>query len=165
MDGNPFSSELNEQRLVEAKAAVRAALLSITDEEHAAGASARRTLGSAAKVLVVPGRFWDDHTSRDLDFVSVEIRSTNGTNEGWVVLAMNPAEFRELVDDAAHYSTSFDEEEYGELTESARLTIAALWAQRPQDLRGLAQVRKSYARTWWAMGMIGSEERERLLAR
>jgi hypothetical protein len=153
MDGNPFSSESNQKRLVEVRAIVRSVLLSITDEEHAAANAARRSLGSAAKVLVVPGRFWDDHTSRDLDFVSVEIRSTNGTNEGWVVLAMNPAEFRELVDDAAHYSTGYDEEDFGDLTESARRTIAALWAQRPSDMKMLADVRDSYDNLRWSLGI------------
>jgi hypothetical protein len=153
MDGNPFSNESNQKRLVEVRAIVRSVLLSITDEEHRAGAAARRTLGSAAKVLVVSGRFWDDHTSRDLDSVSVEIRSTNGTNEGWVVLAMNPAEFRELVDDAAHYSTGYDEEDFGDLTESARRTIVALWEQRPQDLQMLADARTRYGDLAWALGI------------
>ena len=153
MEGNPFSSESNQKRLVEVRAIIRAILLSITDEEHAAANAARRSLGKAAKVVMVSGRFWDDHTSRDLDSVSVEIRSTNGTNEGWVVLAMNPAEFRELVDDAAHYSTGYDEEEFGELTESARRTFVALWEQRPEDMRMLADARTRYDNLRWSLGI------------
>jgi hypothetical protein len=153
MEGNPFSNESNQKRLIEVRSIIRAVLLSITDEEHAAANAARRSLGKAAKAILVPGRFWDDHTSRDLDFVSVEIRSTNGTNEGWVVLAMNPAEFRELVDDAAHYSTGYDEEDFGDLTESARRTIVALWEQRPEDLQMLADARTSYGDLAWALGI------------
>jgi hypothetical protein len=153
MEGNPFSSESNQKRLVEVRAIIRAILLSITDEEHAAANAARRSLGKAAKVVMVSGRFWDDHTSRDLDSVSVEIRSTNGTNEGWVVLAMNPAEFRELVDDAAHYSTGYNEEDFGDLTDSARRTFVALWEQRPEDMKMLADARTSYGDLAWALGI------------
>ena len=58
----------------------------------------------------------------------------------WVAVVMERAAIEELMSDARHYSNGYDEEDYGDLMESARLTRDALLAQSPLSLFGIAPV-------------------------
>jgi len=123
--------EKNQQRLVEVRAAIVAVNESLTAEEFGEAAQVNTESGGGQHIVVVPAAFWNDHTSRDLDFVSVEVRSSsaewgNYDDGSYVVLVMGQNEIDELARDAAHYSTGFGED-YEPLAESARRTIVALW--------------------------------------
>jgi hypothetical protein len=149
-------TEQNRKRAIEVRAAIAAARESLTEEEDIAGAEANTERGGECVLVVVPAAFWNDHTSRDLDFATFEVRSSRAEwgkydDGSYVVLVMDDAAFRELVDDASHYSNSFDEDEYGALMESARRTIVALWQQEPARLQDLADVRTSYDNLAWAL--------------
>ena len=123
--------EKNQRRLVEVRAAIVAVNESLTAEEFGEAAQANTESGGKQHLVVVPAAFWNDHTSRDLDFVSVEVRSSRAEwsmydDGSYVVLVMGQNELNELACDAASYSTGYSEE-YEDLAESARRTIVALW--------------------------------------
>ena len=66
---------------------------------------------------------------------------------------MDDEAFRELVSDADHYANGYDEETYGDLMESARRTIVALWEQEPKRMQVLADARTDYGDLAWALGI------------
>ena len=153
-----WTEQNNRQRAVEVRAAIAAARESHTEEEDISAAEANTERGGKCLLVVVPAAFWNDHTSRDLDFGTFEVRSSraewgNYDDGSYVVLVMEDEGFRELVDDASHYSNSFDEAEYGALAESARRTIVALWQQHGRRMRELADARTSYGDLAWALGI------------
>jgi hypothetical protein len=123
--------ESNARRLVEVRAAIAEVIKTLTAEEFGDAAQTNTENGGGCHIVIVPAAFWNDHTSRDLDFVSVEVRSSsaewgNYDDGSYVVLVMGDDELNELARDAAHYSTGFGED-YEPLAESARRTIVALW--------------------------------------
>lgn len=149
--------EKNQQRLVEVRAAIAAVNESLTAEEFGEAAQVNTETGGNAHLVVVPAAFWNDHTSRDLDFVSVEVRSSraewgNYDDGSYVVLVMADEELTELVSDAAHYSTGYGED-YEPLMESARRTIVALWEQKPAIMKADADLRTSRDNLRWALGI------------
>lgn len=150
-------TEQNKERIVRVRAAIKAAMESLTEAEQINAAEHNQERGGAEHLVAVPAAFWNDHHDRELDLVSVEVRSSSaywGDDDGsYVVLVMGDDELRELVDDAAHYSTSFDEDEYGALMESARRTIVALWEQKSAMLQSLADRRTDYDNLAWALGI------------
>jgi hypothetical protein len=150
-------TETNADRLVEVRAAIKTAMDSLTEKEFAAAAESNTEAGGASHLVVVPAAFWNDHTSRDLDSVSVEVRSSSAEwglydDGSYVVLMMTDDSLAELVSDSAYYSTSFDEEDYGSLMESARRTFLALMIQS-SAARSLLDSRTSYDNLRWALGL------------
>lgn len=150
-------TEQNRERIVRVRAAIKAAMESLTDAEQVNAAEHNTERGGAEHLVAVPAAFWNDHFGRDLDLVSVEVRSSSAhwsdDDGSFVILVMGDDELRELVDDAAYYSTSFDEDEYGALMESARRTIVALWEQESDMLQSLADRRTDYDNLAWSLGI------------
>jgi hypothetical protein len=151
-------TEQNRERIVEVRAAIVAARESLTEEEDIAGAEANTERGGECVLVVVPAAFWNDHTSRDLDFATFEVRSSRAEwgvydDGSYVLLVMDDEAFRELVSDADHYANGYDEETYGDLMESARRTIVALWEQEPKRMQELADARTDYGDLAWALGI------------
>ena len=145
-------SETNLERLVEVRAAIKATMDSLTEKESAVAVAS-----GWGQPLAVPAAFWNDHTSRDLDAVSVEVRSSGAEwglydDGSYVVLTMTDDSLAELMSDSAHYSSSFDEEDYGSLMESARRTFLALLIQS-EAARSLLDSRTSYDNLRWALGL------------
>jgi hypothetical protein len=151
-------TEQNRQRIVEVRAAVAAIRDSITEDEFVGGAEANNERGGKCVLVAVPAAFWNDHTSRDLDFVSFEMRSSSAEwgvydDGSYVLLVMDDEAFRELVSDADHYANGYDEDTYGALMESARRTIVALWEQCGRRMQELADARTPYGDLAWALGI------------
>ncbi len=149
--------ESNARRLVEVRAAIAAVMESLTAEEFGDAAQHNTETEGTSHLVAVPAAFWNDHTSRDLDFASVEVRSSSaewGTYDdgSYVVLVMGDEELAELVSDADHYSTGFGED-YEPLAESARRVIVALWEQKPKRMQELADARTDYGDLAWALGI------------
>ena len=150
-------TETNADRLVEVRAAIKATMDSLTEKEFATAAEGNTDAGGAGPLVVVPAAFWNDHTSRDLDLVSVEVRSSGAEwglydDGSYVVLMMTDDSLAELVSDSAHYSSSFDEDDYGSLMESARRTFLSLLIQS-EAARSLSDSRTSYDNLRWALGL------------
>lgn len=148
--------ERNKQRLVEVRAAIAAVNESLTAEEFAEAAETETELGGCQHLVVVPAAFWNDHSARDCDFDSVELRSSAtewGNDDGsYVVLVMAHEFLMELVSDAAHYSNGYSED-YEPLMESARRTICALWEQFPELMKADADLRTSRDNLRWSLGI------------
>ena len=149
--------ESNARRLVEVRAAIAAVMESLTAEEFGDAAQTFTENGGGCHIVIVPAAFWNDHTSRDLDFVSVEVRSSsaewgNYDDGSYVVLVMADEELAELVSDADHYSTGFGED-YEPLAESARRVIVALWEQKPAFMKADADLRTSRDNLRWSLGI------------
>jgi hypothetical protein len=96
-------------------------------------------------VVIVPATFWDDHIARECEDAAhgVAVQSEEHLRwsaEGieWVSVVMERSAIMELMSDARHYSSGYDEEDYGDLMESARLTRDALLVQSPLNLFGIA---------------------------
>jgi hypothetical protein len=150
-------TEQNQQRIVEVRSAIAAVMESLTAEEFGDAAQHNTESGGGQHLVAVPAAFWNDHTSRDLDFATFEVRSSraewgNYDDGSYVVLAMDDEGFRELVSDADHYSTGFGED-YEPLAESARRVIVALWEQKQRRMQDLADARASYGDLAWALGI------------
>ncbi|CAB4174340.1 hypothetical protein UFOVP1131_24 [uncultured Caudovirales phage] len=150
-------TETNAERLVEVRAAIKATMDSLTEKEFATAAEGMLAAGGVGHLVAVPAAFWNDHTSRDLDAVSVEVRSSGAEwglydDGSYVVLTMTDDSLAELMSDSAHYSSSFDEEDYGSLMESARRTFLSLLIQS-EAARSLLDSRTSYDNLRWALGL------------
>jgi len=158
LEHDPFGHYERAERLAVVRARVAVARDSITDIEQGSAAEINAERGGDQLLVAVPSVFWNDHLNRELDHESVEVRSIpEGNDDDYAVVVMSVPMFEELVDDAAHYSTFYDEDDFGHLTESARRVICALWEQQPDRMRGLARRRESYDNLAWALGIEGRD--------
>jgi hypothetical protein len=148
----------NLKRIVEVRAAIKATMDSLTESEGIAAAEHNTASGGGQHLVAVPAAFWNDHTSRDLDSVSVEVRSSSAEwgsydDGSYVVLVMSDDSLAELVSDSAHYCGGYDQEDYEPLMESARRTIVALWEQEPSFMMGQSDLRPFYDNLRWSLGI------------
>ena len=123
-----------QQRIAEVKAAIASVMESLTADEFGEAAQINTENGGGLHLLAVPGAFWNDHQSRDLNFGAVEVRSSAAewgyTPDTYAVVLLSDEELAELESDARHYAFGYGEE-YEELMESARRLTIALWSQAP----------------------------------
>jgi len=156
--------ERNAQRLVEVRAAITGVLESLTAEEFGDAAQHNTETEGTSHLVAVPAAFWNDHTSRDLDSVSVEVRSSsaewgNYDDGSYVVLVMGDDELNELARDAAHYSTGFGED-YEPLAESARRVVVALWLNNRNAVLADAYTRAKIFDLEHALGLSLTYDKE-----